>query len=385
MFRHNYIADDQSYLVVDYDHFSLTVGLLKFHKRKPKLETCVRSFFSPEEREFSLRSFERNFLQCCAELTEKVWQLPKEVCIFVDHGESVVTSTWYTFTRENSEKPLQLEEIDTFATQLRVQSDQQSYRIWEDFWYDQPDRKLLSLFLSHLALDKRHHTFPLGKNASHVTLRCLFFYGSKSLIDAITRSLAASDFRLIACVPLPFVFLNHLCNQNTLLQNHLHIHLGYDSTTVLLLLGKHVQEIQSIPFVWKNIDEKLVEYFSPLERESILMKNDFSRLKWLPEWIEYQKFMTASLRILFERFGLQWTFNDYTFSGQGASDIIPLIIRTGELSPWVQKNSTHKKLWAREDEHWLHYWNTLDPIFSLHPHPLLALVRSVFFSDYADS
>lgn len=54
--------------------------------------------------------------------------------------------------------------------------------------------------------------------------------------------------------------------------------------------------------------------------------------------------MTASLRILFERFGLQWTFNDYTFSGQGASDIIPLIIRTGELSPWVQKNSTHKKL-----------------------------------------
>ena len=72
MFRHNYIADDQSYLVVDYDHFSLSVGLLKFHKRKPKLETCVRSFFSPEEREFSLRSFERNFLQCCAELTEKV-------------------------------------------------------------------------------------------------------------------------------------------------------------------------------------------------------------------------------------------------------------------------------------------------------------------------
>ena len=35
----------------------------------------------------------------------------------------------------------------------------------------------MSIFLSHLALDKKHYTFPLGKNASHVTMRCLFFYG----------------------------------------------------------------------------------------------------------------------------------------------------------------------------------------------------------------
>jgi hypothetical protein len=385
MFHHNYIADDQSYLVVDYDHFSLTVGILKFHKRKPKLETCVRSFFGPEEREFTMRSFERNFLQCCEELKEKAWQLPKDVCIFIDHGESVVTSTGYTFSREHSDKPLQLEEIDAFATQLRIQSDQQSYRIWEEFWYDQPDKKLLSLFLSHLSLDKRHHTFPLGKNASHVTLRCLFFYWSKYLLDGITRSLAASDFRLLTCVPLPFVFLNHLCNQETLLDNHLHIHLGYDSTTVILHLGKHVQEIQSIPFGWKIIDEKLVEHFSPLERESMFMKNDFSRLKWLTVWMEYQKFLAVSLRILFERFGLQWTFNQYTFSWQGPCEILSPIVSAGELDPWIQKNSIHRKLWSRDDEHWLHYWNTLDPVFSLHPHPLLALVRSVFFSDYADS
>lgn len=302
MFRKNPIADDQSYLVVDYDHFSLTVGLLTFTDRKPKLETCVRSFFSPEDRVFSARAFERNFLQCCRQLKEKVGTLPKEVCIFLDHGESVVTSTGYTFTRENSSIPLQLEEIDGFASQLRTQSEQQSKRVWgEEFGYDESDRKLLSLFLSHLALDKRHHTFPLGKMASHVTMRCLFFYGSKSLIDGISRSLLASDFKLIACVPLPFVFLNHLCNQKTLLENHLHIHLGYDSTTVLLHLGKQIQEIQTLPFGWQVIDQKLTEYFSPLERESLLMKNDAS-LKAMPEWSEYQLFLTASLRSLFERF-----------------------------------------------------------------------------------
>ena len=134
MFRTNFIQDDQSYLVVDYDHFSLTVGLLKFSKRKPKLETCVRSFFSPEERIFSLRSFERNFLQCCQQLEEKVGELPREVCIFLDHGESVVTSTGYTFSRENTDTRLQLEEIDGFATQLRTQAEQQAKRIWhEDF------------------------------------------------------------------------------------------------------------------------------------------------------------------------------------------------------------------------------------------------------------
>ena len=114
------------------------------------------------------------------------------------------------------------------------------------------------------------------------------------------------------------------------------------------------------------------------------MKND-ENLKKMSEWSEYQSFLTASLRALFERFGLQWSFHDYTFSSQGPADIIPLIVKSGGLSPWLQKNSTHHRLGSHEDEHWLHYWNTLDPLFSLHPHPLLALVRSVFFSTYADS
>lgn len=144
-------------------------------------------------------------------------------------------------------------------------------------------------------------------------------------------------------MPLPFVFLNHLCNHKTLLENHLHIHLGYDSTTVLLHLGKQVQEIQTLPFGWQVIDEKLAQYFSPLERESLLMKND-PKLQNMPEWSEYQAFLTASLRALFERFGLQWSFHDYTFSSQGPGDIIPLIVRSGDLSPWIQKNSTFHKL-----------------------------------------
>ncbi len=117
-------------------------------------------------------------------------------------------------------------------------------------------------------------------------------------------------------MPLPCVFLNHLCNQQTLLDNHLHIHLGYDSTTVLLHLGKHVQEIQTLPFGWKVIDDKLSAFLSPLERESVLIKNDITVLENIPEWHEYQKFLTASLRVLFERFGLQWSFGHYSFSSQ---------------------------------------------------------------------
>lgn len=55
---------------------------------------------------------------------------------------------------------------------------------------------------------------------------------------------------------------------------------------------------------------------------------------------------------------------------------------TGSLSPWIQKNATMRRIGADKNEHWLHYWNTLDPLFTLHPHPLLALVRSVFFSPH---
>ncbi len=147
-------------------------------------------------------------------------------------------------------------------------------------------------------------------------MRCLFFYGSKSLLEGISRSIHSAGYKLLTCVPLPFVFLNHICNQNTLLDNHLHIHLGYDSTTVLLHLGKHIQEIQTLPFGWQVIDEKLSDIFSPLERESLLLGNDISRLKNLPVWSWYQEFLGASLRILFERFGLQWSFSDYTLSSQ---------------------------------------------------------------------
>lgn len=203
----------------------------------------------------------------------------------MDNGESIVTSTGYTFTRDNIDEPVHLEELDTYASKLLLQSDNQAKRQWnEEYGYEDADRKLMSIFLSHLALDKKHYTFPLGKNASHVTMRCLFFYGGKTLLDGISRSIRSSGHTLLTCVPLPCVFLNHLCNRETFLENHLHIHLGYDSTTVILHLGKHVQEIQTIPFGWQFIDEKIESYFSPLERESLLMGNDFSQLKNMDEW-----------------------------------------------------------------------------------------------------
>lgn len=86
MFHTNFLQDDQSYLVADYDHFSLTVGVLKFQKRIPHLEHCVKSFFPPEKREFHPRLFEQYFRQCCDQLRDHVGELPEEVCIFVDQG-----------------------------------------------------------------------------------------------------------------------------------------------------------------------------------------------------------------------------------------------------------------------------------------------------------
>lgn len=136
------------------------------------------------------------------------------------------------------------------------------------------------------------------------------------LLDGIARSISSSGHKLLTCVPLPCVFLNHLCNKNTFLENHLHIHLGYDSLTVILHLGKHVQEIQSLPFGWEFIDDKISSYFSPLERESILMGGDFSQLKNIFEWQEYKNFLAANLRILFERFDLQWSFTEFSVSSQ---------------------------------------------------------------------
>lgn len=249
MFQTNFLQDDQSYLVADYDRFSLTVGILTFHKRVPKLEHCVRSFFPADRREFHPRLFEQHFSQCCEQLEKIIGKLPEEVCVFLDQSQSVVTSTGYTFTRENLDEPVHLEELDGYARQLLAQSENQSRRIWQEKnGYNPNDRKLISIFLSHLALDKRHHTYPLGKMASHVTLRCLFFYGNRGLVDGISRSISACGFSLLTCVPLSCVFLNHLCNRDSFLDNHLHIHLGYDSTTVILHLGKHIQEIRTLPF-----------------------------------------------------------------------------------------------------------------------------------------
>jgi len=68
MFHTNFIQDDQSYLVADYDRFSLTVGVLKFKKRIPHLEHCVKSFFPQGKREFHPRIFEQHFTQCCHQL-----------------------------------------------------------------------------------------------------------------------------------------------------------------------------------------------------------------------------------------------------------------------------------------------------------------------------
>jgi hypothetical protein len=383
MFRTNFLQDDQSYLVADYDHFSLTVGVLTFKKRVPHLKHCVRSFFPPEKRDFHPRIFEQHFTQCCEQLKRQIWDLPNEVCIFLDHGESIVTSAGYTFSRANTHDPVNLDEIDTYATQLLSQSENQTKRIWyEDFGYHEADRKLISIFLSHLALDKRHHVFPLGKHAAHVTMRCLFFYGSASLLDGISKSIRLSWHKLLTCVPLPCVFLNSICNKDTFLENHLHIHLGYDSLTVILHLWKHVQEIQTLPFWWQYVDEKMIPFFSPLERESLLMWNDFTLFEKIPEWSQYRDFLAANLRALFERFGLQWSFTEYTLSSQWPCAIISEIVQRWDVSPWIQKNATMSRIGADTNQHWLRYLDTLDPLFTLHPHPLLALVRSVFFSSH---
>ena len=72
MFETSYLADRQSYLVVDYSPFSLTVGLLVFEKGKPRLTASVKSFFGAHEREFHPRTFERNFSQSCDDLREKI-------------------------------------------------------------------------------------------------------------------------------------------------------------------------------------------------------------------------------------------------------------------------------------------------------------------------
>lgn len=386
MFQTNFLQDGQSYLVADYDPFSLTVWILKFQNRKPHIEHCVRSFFAPEERMFHPRTFERNFTQSCHELEKKSWTLPKEVCVFLDHGASIATSTGYTFPRDDTDSPITLEEINTYAVKLRDQSDYQAQKIWtEESGYAESERKLISIFLSYFALDKKYHIFPLGKKASHVTMRCLFFYWEQTLLEGISRSIRSAGYNLLTCVPLPLIFLNNLCNQKTFLENHLHIHLWYDTTTVVLHLWKHVQEIQIIPFWWQLLDEALTPFFSPLERESLLVGEEFHTIENKPEVIHYRDFLSASLRVLFERFWLQWSFTEYSISSAGPAQIIDSIVKTGGLSPWIQKHASYERFGIDPTRHWLQYCHTLDPLFSLHPNPLLALVRSVFIPPHADN
>lgn len=175
--------------------------------------------------------------------------MPHEVCVFLDHGDMLATSVNYTFPRSKMSEPVDVLEINTYASELLKQADHQAKKMWtEDMGYFEHDRKLLSLFLTHIALDKKHHLFPIGKMASHVTLGCLFFYGNKFLVDGMKRSIELCGCTFLTCVPLSMVFLNHLCTQKTFQDNHLHLHIGYDTTSALLHIGKKVHEIQSIPF-----------------------------------------------------------------------------------------------------------------------------------------
>ncbi len=162
MFHTNFLQDNQSYLVADYDLSSLTVGVLIFEKRKPKLIYSVRTFFAPHERGFHPHLFERNFKQAYDQLVEKVSEMPKEVCVFLDHGDTVATSVSYTFPRSHTSDPVDVSEINTYARELLKQADHQTKKIWtDDMGYFEHDRRLLSLFLTHLALDKKHHLFPI--------------------------------------------------------------------------------------------------------------------------------------------------------------------------------------------------------------------------------
>lgn len=379
MFYTHTLPDSQSYLVVDYDLSSLTLGVLIFEKRKPKLICSVRTIFSPHERVFHPHFFEWNFKQAYKELAEKVSDMPKEVCVFLDHGDIVTSSVSYTFPRDCPTDPVDMSEINAYARELLKQADHQARVLWnDDMGYLEQDRRLLSIFLTHLALDKKHHLFPIGKIASHITLGCLFFYTNSDLIDGIRRSIELCGCRLLTCVPLPVVFLNHLCTQKTFQDNHLHIHIWYDTTSALLHIGKKIHEIQSIPFGWKILDEFLAPHLSPLERESLFIKENQAELKKYNEYARYVQLLETSLLILFERFDLQWSFSHISLSGQGPLGMIQDMIKDWKLSPWVQKNATFSQLRIDPVNHWLHYCNTLDPLFSVHPHPLLALVRSVF-------
>jgi hypothetical protein len=139
-------------------------------------------------------------------------------------------------------------------------------------------------------------------------------------------------------------------------------------------------EMQTLPFGWKVLEDIMLKHFSPLECESYLLKEDFSRCREIEEWSFYKDFLAQSFRILFDRFGLHWSFSEYSISSAGPGKIIPDIVRSGALLPWIQKNALCQKFYAQTDAHWLQYCQSLDPLFSIHPHPLLSLLRSIIIS-----
>jgi hypothetical protein len=70
----------------------------------------------------------------------------------------------------------------------------------------------------------------------------------------------------------------------------------------------------------------LTPFFSPLERESLLVGDEFHTIEQRPEVIHYRDFLAASLRVLFERFWLQWSFAEYSVSSVGPAPIIDSIV-----------------------------------------------------------
>jgi hypothetical protein len=315
MFHITPLVNQTRYLIVDYDHFSLTVGLLTLEKHTPIIQGSVRRFFTTDERVFHPDIFEKYFLQACELLGKQCGDLPKEVALFIDHPETIITSNGYTFTRENSQSPLTVQDIYGYTQTLFRQSQNQAERLWTDeHGYTASDRRLFSAFLSQCALDKQHQSSPLGKSAAQVSLRCLFLYGSHTFQQGLKKALYGAGFELLTIIPMPCVFLNTLSNSHTFFENHLHIHLGYDTTSVVLHLGKRITEVQMIPLGWRELDTFLESEFSPLERESLLLTDRVQAIQGTQIYARYKKIVSKTLLILFERFGLQWSFSDVSLS-----------------------------------------------------------------------
>ena len=319
--------------------------------------------------------FERNFLYSVLwTASEKIGELPREVCIsrswwitrYFNWIHLYTYQLWYACG-------YRWDKWVCSAAHESIRATVSSIVAIEDFWYDESDRRLLSLFYPTSLSIKTSH-FRLVK------LRGIFrwsvsFYGNKSILDGISQVfiLLGTNFDLRSLRLFSWIIFATKILSSIIISIFISLWF-YDCSTPSRQTcpGRYKLSVLMADYWWEIIGP----IFAARKRVSsceMILKNSKSASVVLVSRVSL-----FLIRILLNGLDYSGVSMSTHFSSQWPSDVIGHIVKKMNTHSLASKNATGRQLWAKQDEHWFALLQYTWSAFLGTSTPLIALVRSVF-------